>query len=121
MQNSQSLMIRRCARCEILLAPDSMCTSCGGDELSRVQSSGLGSVKTWTVLDRASSDSADTEPLPSVLAVVELDEGPWICTWLEGEIALQRGRQTRVQFHHRVAGERYPVFGCSPRVSSAMG
>ncbi|MFC7449195.1 Zn-ribbon domain-containing OB-fold protein [Rhodococcus daqingensis] len=118
MQNSPSLMIRRCARCEILLAPDSMCTSCGGDELSRVPSSGLGSVKTWTVLDRAPSDSTDTEPLPSVLAVVELDEGPWICTWLEGEIALERDQQIRVQFHHRVSGERYPVFGRSAAQSA---
>ncbi|MFC9787246.1 Zn-ribbon domain-containing OB-fold protein [Rhodococcus sp. NPDC127528] len=105
-----ALMIRRCDRCEAFLAPGTApCASCGSSDLSAVASTGLGAVQRWTVVDCARS-GAGAEPMPCLLAVVALDDGPWICTWIEGETAVCTEREVRVRFDHSVSGERYPVF-----------
>ncbi|SEM38834.1 Zn-ribbon domain-containing OB-fold protein [Rhodococcus maanshanensis] len=104
------LMIRHCARCATLLSLESTtCDVCGGKDLPRVPSTGLGEIRTWTVVDRESPDSCG-DPMPSLLAVVALDDGPWICTWLEGEIAVRSDQHVRVQFDHMASGDWYPVF-----------
>ncbi|MFG1785167.1 Zn-ribbon domain-containing OB-fold protein [Rhodococcus oryzae] len=104
------LMIRNCAHCATLLSPgSSSCDACGGKDLPKVPSTGLGEIRTWTVVDRESPDSCG-DPMPCLLAVVALDDGPWICTWLEGEIAVRSDQHVRVQFDHTAAGDRYPVF-----------
>ena len=111
--SARTLMIRRCECCELLLAPVAVtCSSCGSDHLSWVPSTGLGSMVTWKLADRARA-GADDDALPSMLAVVALDDGPWICSWIEGEIAVRPGRPVRVEFDHLESDERYPVFhGC---------
>ncbi|MFD4181726.1 Zn-ribbon domain-containing OB-fold protein [Rhodococcus sp. NPDC058514] len=108
-----ALMIRRCECCALLLAPVAVtCSSCGSGHLSRVPSSGVGSMITWKVAERVRVGSYD-DAMPCMLAVVALDDGPWICSWIEGEVAIRPGRSVRVQFDHLEADERYPVFhGC---------
>lgn len=80
------LMFHRCVRCAKLLAPiTSACSSCGSGELERVPSSGVGSVVSWRVVDRAPIDRQGGL-VPLTIAIVALDEGPWVYTCLEGEI-----------------------------------
>ena len=69
-----------------------------------------------------SGDTEDPDPgacgapgAPSVLALVELDEGPWLRTRLEGTDAtgtarLRPGLRVTARFVHPAEGESYPVF-----------
>jgi hypothetical protein len=69
-----------------------------------------------------SGDTEDSDPgacgapgAPSVLALVELDEGPWLRTRLEGTGAtgtawLRPGLRVTARFVHPAEGESYPVF-----------
>ncbi|NKY89401.1 Zn-ribbon domain-containing OB-fold protein [Nocardia veterana] len=103
---SEILMIRRCARCDKLFAPlTAGCSSCASDSLERVPSSGAGSIVSWWVVDRAGTGGAS-----STVAIVELDEGPWVYTSLEGEVPLLADRPVRVHFQPHPRDERFPVF-----------
>ncbi|MFF0457815.1 Zn-ribbon domain-containing OB-fold protein [Nocardia africana] len=101
-------MIRRCAKCDKLFAPlTAGCSSCASDLLEPVPSSGVGSIVSWRVLDRAGADGVST---PSTVAIVELDEGPWVYTCLEGEVPLLSARPVRVHFQSSARDDRFPVF-----------
>ncbi|WP_280315414.1 OB-fold domain-containing protein [Nocardia abscessus] len=51
----------------------------------------------WQVVDRAPVDRPG-ELVPLTIAFVELDEGPWVYTSIEGEIPLSPSRPVRVRF-----------------------
>ncbi|MEV5646782.1 OB-fold domain-containing protein [Nocardia sp. NPDC052254] len=70
-------------------------------------SSGAGSVVSWRVVDRAGFRG---EPGSLTVAVVELDEGPWVYTSLEGEVPLVPDRPVRVHFQPCPREDRFPVF-----------
>ncbi|WP_159849306.1 Zn-ribbon domain-containing OB-fold protein [Nocardia sp. CY41] len=107
---NDTLMIRRCARCDKLLAPITAgCSSCGSDDLVRVPSSGGGSIVSWRVVDRAPSDRHG-ELVPLTIAIVELDEGPWVYTSIEGDIPPIQGETVRVHFQPHPREARFPVF-----------
>ncbi|MBF6469309.1 OB-fold domain-containing protein [Nocardia beijingensis] len=107
---NDTLMIRRCARCDKLLAPITAgCSSCGSDDLVRVPSSGAGSIVSWRVVDRAPSDRRG-ELVPLTIAIVELDEGPWVYTSIEGDIPPIHGEMVRVHFQPHPREARFPVF-----------
>lgn len=44
------------------------------------------------------------------LVIVELDDGPWVYTFIEGEMSAGEGTPVRVQFQLSEPGERFPVF-----------
>jgi uncharacterized OB-fold protein len=70
------LLIQRCVRCgHLQFFPRLMCSACLARELSWVQASGQGLLKSFTVVRRAVSD-AFAERVPYVVALVQLDEGP---------------------------------------------
>ncbi|QBJ96988.1 hypothetical protein ERC79_14285 [Rhodococcus sp. ABRD24] len=102
--------IRRCDRCEALLAPDaSTCSSCAGTELSRVPSSGTGSIVSWTVVEVSQSrTSADITPF--TIAIVALDDGPWTYAWIEGTLPDESSGKIRVRYDRMISGEPYPLF-----------
>ncbi|WP_037176055.1 Zn-ribbon domain-containing OB-fold protein [Rhodococcus sp. UNC363MFTsu5.1] len=103
-------MILRCEACATLLAPEeTACSTCGRDELERVRAAGTGTVVSWTVVDCSSAD-LPLALVPCTLAIVELDEGPWIYTWIEGELPVHPDRSVRVEFLQAESGERFPVF-----------
>ncbi|MBF6221811.1 OB-fold domain-containing protein [Nocardia abscessus] len=107
------LMIHRCVQCERLLSPITAdCLSCGSDELERVPSSGAGSVVSWRVVDRAPVDRPG-ELVPLTIAIVELDEGPWVYTSIDGEVPLSPSRPVRVRFQPHPWDDRFPVFAVS--------
>lgn len=107
---ADTLLIRKCARCDRLYAPLTVdCASCTADSLEWVPSSGAGSILSWRVVDRGVIGGRG-ETMPLTVAVVELDEGPWVYTSIEGNIPLVAAGPVRVRFRPRPRDGRFPVF-----------
>jgi uncharacterized protein len=98
------LVVRRCEACGLWFAPDTTgCAGCGTDDLVWVEASGEAVLVSWAV---AHSPAGETAPL----ALVELDEGPWMYGRLDGVAVPSEGLPMRVGFVHPDEGESYPVF-----------
>ncbi|MEV6391461.1 Zn-ribbon domain-containing OB-fold protein [Nocardia xishanensis] len=107
-----TLMIPRCGGCDKLLAPPSdACGSCRSVDLEWIPASGCGSIVSWRVLEGAVKSCAGSAP--STIAIVELDEGPWIYTTIEGPVPPSSPRPVRVRFEAPPRGDRFPVFTIS--------
>jgi uncharacterized OB-fold protein len=113
------LMIRRCAGCARWYAPDaSECPRCG-DEPEWAEASGRATLVSWAFAhDRprpgragATGSGGSARP-PAALALVELAEGPWLHSRLDGvaRAALREGLPLRAHFVHPAEGESYVVF-----------
>ena len=100
-------MLRSCTRCGHVCRPDTLsCSSCHSDELTWVGSAGDGVVVS-AVVDHASS------PGPTVLALVELCEGPWLASRiLDVTTAADVPASTPVRLNivELVEGEAIPAF-----------
>ncbi len=108
-----TLMIRRCGCCDRLLAPVfEACSSCRSEDLEWVPSSGAGSIVSWRVLHCAANSHTETKR--STIAIVELDEGPWLYTTIHGQLPPSSATPVRVRFHARPRGDRFPVFAVNP-------
>ncbi|MGW4339046.1 Zn-ribbon domain-containing OB-fold protein [Rhodococcus koreensis] len=104
------LIIWKCRDCATLLAPlTRYCSSCGRDELEQVPSAGTGVIVSWRVVDRE-PDPGCGPPGPSIVAIVVLDEGPWVYSWIDCDAPLPPDQPVRVRFRHTRPGERFPVF-----------
>ncbi|MFC4602901.1 Zn-ribbon domain-containing OB-fold protein [Rhodococcus kronopolitis] len=104
-----ALMIRCCTHCETRLAPDAWsCTGCDRCDLSWLRSSGTGWIVSRTVVELP--PHRGRHPVPCTIAVVALDDGPWVCAWIEGAAANSHLDPIRVRFDHSDPGERYPCF-----------
>ncbi|MGV9665283.1 Zn-ribbon domain-containing OB-fold protein [Nocardia niigatensis] len=104
-----TLTIRRCAACDKLFAPlTSACSACASDDLEWVPSSGAGSIVSWRVVYRTRGPHGELTPL--MIAIVELDEGPWVYTSLEGEVPLTYIGPVRVYFQPSPRQDGFPVF-----------
>jgi len=60
--------------------PLGVCRACGGQELRVAEMNGVGTLRTFTVVRVAPEGRTP----PYVVAMVELDEGPWVMGNLEG-------------------------------------
>jgi uncharacterized OB-fold protein len=104
-----ALMIRRCGSCSRLFAPPvTRCSACRCDDFERVPSTGSGSIVCWRKI--AGAPNADPEAVESAIAIVELDEGPWVYTTIHGELPCAGRRPVRVRFQAPPRGDRFPVF-----------
>jgi uncharacterized protein len=102
------LLIKRCARCGRWLDPAATgCTGCGEPDPRWEAAAGGGTLISWAVLHSGGAAAA-----ASVLALVELDEGPWLRTRLEraGADGPRAGLRVTAHFVHPADGESYPVF-----------
>ncbi|MFF0815817.1 Zn-ribbon domain-containing OB-fold protein [Rhodococcus sp. NPDC003318] len=110
-----TFMLRSCGPCTTLSGPDAwVCPTCGGP-LDSVPSTGRGTVLSWAQLDPATAAAPHAQPGldPLTIAIVELDEGPWIYATIEGdEPGPARGR-ARVAFLREPVVGRFPAFGLS--------
>ncbi|MES9542473.1 OB-fold domain-containing protein [Actinomadura sp. NPDC000600] len=98
------LVVRRCEACDRWFAPDaSGCPGCGEENLAWAEASGAASLATWTILPK--------EP-PVFLSLVELAEGPWLHTRLDGvtRADLREGLPLRAVFEHPDEGESFVLF-----------
>jgi uncharacterized protein len=104
------LVIRRCGGCASWYAPDaSECPDCGG-ELGWATASGRATLISWAIVPGRPRQDAPVEP--AALALVELDEGPWLHSRLT-EVTradLREGLPLRAHFEHPDEGESYLVF-----------
>lgn len=114
MERTQTLLlIRRCKGCSKLFAPTIVtCASCRSAALDWVPSAGTGSLVCWRVLRQASN--ARTDPMESMIAIVALDEGPWLYTTIEGGVPSSPRQPVRVRFRTQPRGDRFPVFTLGP-------
>jgi acetyl-CoA acetyltransferase/uncharacterized OB-fold protein len=122
------LLIRRCAECGRWLAPEAgACYDCGGDDPGWALASGRGTLVSWAVPHPRArppggagpADTAGQAAALTVLALVELDEGPWLHTGLtstspDAIAALRAGQRVAAFFVHPADGESYPVFSPVP-------
>jgi uncharacterized OB-fold protein len=100
-----ALAVRRCEGCGGWLGPEAAgCPGCGGTDLGWAEASGQGALVSWAILPDADA--------PGVLALVELDEGPWLHSRLDGAdpAGLRAGQRVSAAFVHPDEGESYPVF-----------
>jgi uncharacterized OB-fold protein len=102
------LLIRRCEDSGHLLAPQSRtCEGCRSDRLAWVPANGTGTVVSWSIVH--GRDGSRT-----VVAIVELDEGPWLHTQLVDvdPDAVEGGQRVTVAFQRPDGdgGEAVPVF-----------
>jgi uncharacterized protein len=98
------LVVRRCEACGLWYPPDATgCADCGTGDLAWAEASGRAVLISWTV-----AHSRHAEPAP--LALVELDEGPWMYGRLDGVAVPAEGLPLRAAFVHPDEGESYPVF-----------
>lgn len=113
---SDGLFIKRCANCATLLAPlTETCTSCRGTELGAVLSSGAGAIVSW----QPAAPAPHSGPTPGAVAIVKLDDGPRIYTWIEGEVPTPPDLPVRVRFRPTRDGERSPLFVVSSTAPTA--
>ncbi|MEU7827615.1 OB-fold domain-containing protein [Nonomuraea sp. NPDC049129] len=100
------LLIRHCDQCGGFSAPQARtCPRCGSPELSWTAASGTGSVVSWSVLHTKGAP-------PTVVAIVELEEEPWLQLQITGAAPeeVYAGLPVRVAFEHPEGGEAVPVF-----------
>ncbi|MFD7006078.1 MULTISPECIES: Zn-ribbon domain-containing OB-fold protein [Rhodococcus] len=104
------LMIQRCLNCTTLLAPlMATCSACQGSNLERVPSCGVGSIVSSKVVHREVNET-DRGLVPCTIAIVELDEGPWVYTWIDGDVPAPSDCPVRVEFRPASTAEQLPVF-----------
>jgi uncharacterized OB-fold protein len=103
------LLIKRCASCGHWLDPQATdCTDCGSADPPWAAASGRGALISWAVPHH----KQEMPGMAAVLALVELDEGPWLHTCLDGgdDAGLHPGLRLVAHFEHPDEGESYPVF-----------
>jgi uncharacterized protein len=97
------LLIKRCGRCARWLGPEATgCAGCGEANPRWEAACGRGTLVSFAGVpgDRA-----------GVLALVELDEGPWLHTRLAADpAAAVVGMAVVARFEHPAAGASYPLF-----------
>lgn len=97
-------LLRRCLPHGHVSRPQArQCSSCGATDLEWTEASGSASLVSWAVLSR--------DPL-AIVAIGELDEGPWWWTKLVAgdPAALAAGTALRITYQQDEGSEAVPIF-----------
>ena len=92
------LTVQRCSSCgAFVFVPQAFCSSCRGTDLEWVESSGLGTIVTFTVVWRPQTTAFES---PYTVAVIRLDEGYEMMTNVVGTGShdVSIGARVRVRF-----------------------
>ena len=106
------LLIRQCTDCQTLhFMPRHLCPACWSDRLEWIESTGTGTVHSFTIIRRAPI-AAFAAQTPYVIALIELDEGPRMMANIIGDDALsvRIGDRVAVTFEDRGDGALIPQF-----------
>ncbi len=69
------LLLPRCRECEkVFFFPRAFCPSCHSEDIEWIESSGRGTIYTYTTV-RTNPPSSFTEDVPFIVAIVRLEEG----------------------------------------------
>lgn len=105
-----TLLIRRSLSTGEYLPPAAQAGSDGAADVEWVEAKGHGRIVSLAVTHRKPDAEGDTHPV--VVAIVELDEGPWLHAQIvrttAGEVS--SGDQVVVEFEQPDGGEAIPVF-----------
>lgn len=99
----ERLLVQRCGDCQTCqFFPRSWCHYCGSDDVEWLETDGTGHVHTYTVIRRVTELPAFADDVPYVVAYVELEEGPRICTNIVDcdPAAVELGMSVEVTFDH---------------------
>ena len=113
----------KCKACGAITVPPAMaCRGCAGTETDIVEVKGDGKIRTFTTVFVA-AEGRESE-VPYIVALVELDEGPWLMGNLAGidpKTASMELIGKKVKIGHRVfAGDKFSAGeGASPLFSPA--
>ena len=110
----EELLLPYCASCErFFFYPRTICPGCGGREVIWRPSAGVGTVYTFCIQHRTGLPGF-RDATPFVTAIVELDEGPRITTFLvdvaPDPAAIACGMRVEVTFSELDDGQVLPVF-----------
>ncbi|MFT7598689.1 MAG: putative OB-fold protein [Acidimicrobiales bacterium] len=105
-------LIQRCTSCDqASFYPRVNCPACGSLELSNEDASGRATVFTYTIARRP-THSAFADAGPSIIAIVELEEGPHVTTNIidcdPAEVSI--GMAVEVTFADEIDGIALPLF-----------
>ncbi|MDV6245364.1 Zn-ribbon domain-containing OB-fold protein [Rhodococcus opacus] len=106
-----ALLLQRCTACRHWSAPEKIaCTRCRATTLAWEQASGMGAVVSWAVVHPKPGHGT-----PTVVGIIELDEGPW----MRGQLRLRAdaahiGMRVATGFAAADGGETIPVFDPQP-------
>ncbi|MGW6456038.1 Zn-ribbon domain-containing OB-fold protein [Streptomyces sp. NPDC055078] len=101
------LVLQRCAGCGAFqFYPRPFCLTCQSDDVGWVTASGLATVHSQTTTHIPVTPELTP---PYVVAVVALDEGPWLVTNIVGG-ATRIGERVSVDWRERAEGPPVPVF-----------
>jgi uncharacterized OB-fold protein len=106
------LVFQKCKTCgAVQFPPRYHCAACWASELENIDSSGRGSVESFTIVRRAPT-AAYRESVPYVVAAITLQEGPRMITTVIGDDALdvQIGDPVIVEFRANPLGQQLPQF-----------
>ena len=101
------LVLQRCRRCgayQFYARP--FCLACQADELEWVRAAGTGTIYTMTTVRR---QVLPDFPVPYLIAIIELDEGPRLLTTIVGD-RCAIGDRVRVVWKDRSAAPPLPLF-----------
>ncbi|TQC49857.1 hypothetical protein EEB14_07575 [Rhodococcus sp. WS4] len=102
-------MIQVCGHCGTLLAPlISVCSRCGSSQLAPIASTGIGSIISSRVVHRE-VDGCHGELVPVTIAIVALDDGPWVYSFVAEPLPPCATEPVRVRFVPNIAVDRLPV------------
>lgn len=106
------LVIRSCKACGTRhFMPRLLCPECWSDQLEWVESPGLGTIYSFSMVHRAPTPEFGANA-PYMIAMIDLDEGPRMFANIVGEDANEAaiGDRVHVRFEERGEGIKLPQF-----------
>lgn len=105
------LLLRHCRGCgKPHFYPREVCPHCHSLDLDWIEASGQGAIYSYTVAHR-SAGPAYADDVPYTIAIVELDEGPRMMTWIvEAKDGVTIGARVKVRFEAWNDETTLPVF-----------
>ncbi len=106
------LLFQKCGSCgAVQFPPRYHCATCWSEELGWIESTGKGTIESFTIVHRAPTP-AFGEKVPYVVAAIVVDEGPRMIAGILGEDALdiRIGDSVKVEFCEDGAGRVLPQF-----------
>lgn len=120
----QRLLVKQCNACmRPHFPPRHLCPYCWSDETSWIESRGVGTVYTFTVIHRPPAPEFSGRG-PYVVALVDLEEGPRVMANIVGAGALDTaiGDRVSLRFEARGSGWNVPQFErCLPLPADDKG
>jgi uncharacterized OB-fold protein len=105
-------LIKRCApHGHASKAQSTVCSMCASEDLRWDEASGRAKLASWAVIPGKPSEPDGTPPEPTVVAIGELEEGPWIWAQLRrvDPADVRDGMALRIDFERPPGSEAIPV------------